>query len=162
MAVMSLSFENNGTAHNDLVLRLDQFERRCDTYYLALDNLFVTEKSGAEKVRLVLIRLLQLWRDAVIALHHGMTHLPYEFDDQATGWLQISLDSGDAVEVLPVWSALEGWAISPSAFLDDLERIGKVTSVWKNLSAQRMTRQELLERIETSIEAASAQRMDQS
>lgn len=50
MAVMSLSFENSATAHDDLVLRLDQFERRCDSYYLALDNLLLSEEHGADKV----------------------------------------------------------------------------------------------------------------
>jgi hypothetical protein len=55
---------------------------------------------------------------------------------------------------LPVWSALEGWAFNPTSFGDVRERIGKTSPVWKNPSLQRIKRQELLEQIEMSIDAA--------
>jgi hypothetical protein len=73
-----------------------------------------------------------------------VAYLPYEFGDQATGWLQVSAVSDDDVELLPVWSTREGWAFSPSSFAEEAGRIGRTTPVWKNLAPQRMTRQELL------------------
>jgi hypothetical protein len=156
MAVASLSFLDNGTLHGDLVLLLDHFERRCDSFYLAHDNNLLPEERDAEKVRLVLVRLLEEWRQAVAVLGAGeVTYLPYEFDDQATGWLHVSAFDDDDVEVLPVCSALEGWAFSPTSFIDEEQRIGKTTPVWKNLPSQRMSHRELLDQIEASIDAAS-------
>jgi hypothetical protein len=157
MAVASLLFEDNGTRHRDLVLRLDHFERRCDSFYLGHDNDVLPGRRDAEKVRLVLVRLLEQWLREVTVLSSGeTTYLPYEFDDQATGWLQVSAVSEETVEVLPVWSDLAGWEMTPSRFPDVQGRVGKPTPVWKNLAPQGMTRQELLAQIEESIQAASA------
>lgn len=156
MAVVSLSFafEDNGTQHNDLVLRLDEFERRCDSFYLALDNYLLPEDEDAEKVRAVLVRLLEQWRLLVTGLGPGeVTYLPYEFDDQCSGWIQVTAVRNDDVELLPVWSNLEGWAFYPSSFTEELGRIGATTPVWKSLPAQHMTRGDLLNEIEKSIEA---------
>jgi hypothetical protein len=55
--IFSLTFEDGGTLHSDLVLRLDGFDRRCDSYHLALDPEGLPEQEDAEKVRLVLVRL---------------------------------------------------------------------------------------------------------
>jgi hypothetical protein len=55
MAVLSLSFEDIGEAHNDLVLNLDEFVRRCDTYYLASDPDLLPDQRDADKVRSVLV-----------------------------------------------------------------------------------------------------------
>lgn len=122
------SYEDNGTAHGDLVLRLDEFERRCDSYFLALDNDLLPDRKDPEKVRAVLRELLKGWRTAVLALTPGdSAFLPYEFDDQYSGWLHVTHLESDNVEILPVWSGLEGWAFSPSAYESALERIGATT-----------------------------------
>ena len=94
-----------------MVFRLDEFERRCDSFYLALDNYLLPEDEDAEKVRAVLVRLLEQWRLLITGLGPGeVTYLPYEFDDQCSGWIQVTAVRNDDVESLPVWSNLEGWA----------------------------------------------------
>lgn len=98
-------WRTTGPLHGDLVLRLNQFDRRCDSFYLNLnlahDNSLLPEDRHAEKVRRVLVRLLEEWKLAVVALHRGeVTYLPYEFDDQATGWLQVSAVNSDYLELL--------------------------------------------------------------
>ena len=158
MAVVSLSYEDNGSQHNDLVLRLGEFERRCDSFYLALDNYVLPDAEDADKVRQVLVQLLEQWRNLVAELGPGqVTYVPYEFDDQSSGWIQVSAVGEDQVELLPVWSGLEGWAFYPSSFADELGRIGKTTPVWKSLAPQRMSRGELLSQIGASISAAQGQ-----
>jgi hypothetical protein len=141
VTIFTFSFEDNRTFHNDLVLRLGHFERRCDSFYLVNDNDLLPEQRDSDKVRAVLVRLLQQWSDAVTMLAPGdQTYLPYEFDDQATGWLRVLLAATDTLEVLPVWSTLEGWAFSPSAYGEALRRIGATTPGWKELQPVEATR----------------------
>src|SRR5215217_1727649 len=85
---VSLRFEDNGRSHDDLVLRIGDAEWRCDSYYLLLDQGMLPDQEDAEKVRRVLVRLIEQWRDAVGALADGEAcFLPYDFSDQYTGWL---------------------------------------------------------------------------
>ena len=153
--MLSLEFEDQGTQHGDLVLRLDHFDRRCDSYYLAIDTALSRDQEDADKVRRALVRLLEQWRTDVLDVSVGATtHLPYEFDDQASGWLQLTATSENDVAVLPVWSTLEGHALTPSAYAEGRDRIGKTTPVWKTLRPQIMPRAEVLARIGESIAAA--------
>jgi hypothetical protein len=156
MPILSLTFEDKGTLHNDVVLRLDGLDRRSDSYYLALDPEVLPNQEDAEKVRLVLILLLEQWRSDVASVANGSTtHLPYEFDDQCSGWLQVTAVDDVTVAVLPVWSMLEGWAFTASSYAAGQESIGKTKPVWTSLEPQRMTRDEALARIgEAIIEAA--------
>jgi hypothetical protein len=153
---LSLSFEDNGKVHNDLVLSLDEFVRRCDSYYLALDSDLLPERRDADKVRAVLIRLLEQWAEAVRELPDGgVTFLPYEFDDEASGWLQVTAIDKDNFDVLPVWSTLEGWAFNPSAHRGEArERLGRTEPVQSKLEPQRMSRDDLMSKIAESIAAA--------
>lgn len=112
---MTLTFEDNGTAHNDLVLRIGDLVWRCDSYFLALDEGVLPKQGDAAKVRAVLRALLQSWRAAIASLANGATaYLVYDFSDQGTGWLACQMIDG-ALLVRHGWADVEGWAISPSA-----------------------------------------------
>ncbi len=111
-------------------------------------------------MRLVLTRLLEQWRSDVASVANGRTtHLPYEFDDERSGWLQVTAVDDVTVAVLPVWSMLEGWAFTPSSYAAGQESLGKTKPVWTRLQPQRMTRDEALSRIgEAIVEAAGPAR----
>ena len=112
----SLTFEPNGTDHDDLVLRFAGELYRADSYYLALDPGLDPEREDEAKVRAVLQRMLEGWRDAVRALEPGdATYLAYDFSDQCTAWLRLARDA--TTEMLTIergWSTVEGWTLSPS------------------------------------------------
>jgi hypothetical protein len=111
---LQLTFDDNRTAHNDVVLRLGDLAWRCDSYYLALDQGLLAKREDAQKVRAVLRALLGNWRRAIEALENRATaYLPYDFSDQSTGWLACELDGRDLVIQHGV-SSVAGWSISPS------------------------------------------------
>jgi len=118
----ALTFEDNGRAHDDLLLKLGDSVWRCDSYYLALDQGVLAEQEGAPKVRAVLRALLAKWRKAIAALEIGATaYLVYDFSDQCTAWLACELEGGDLL-VQHGWSDVEGWSISPSSPPSCLEK----------------------------------------
>ncbi len=119
---LSLRFEDNDTAHDDLVLWFAGQRWVCDSYYLALDRGLLPDREDADKVRAVLRRLLQQWLAAVEQLPDGgSAYLPYDFSDQYTGWL-VCQRSGDEVAVSRGWADVEGWAFFPSVAGDLLKR----------------------------------------
>jgi hypothetical protein len=119
---LSLRFEDNGTAHHDLVLRFTGERWVCDSYYLALDRGLLSEQQHAEKVRLDLRRLLQQWLAAVEqSLDGELAYMPYDFSDPYTGWLACHR-FGDEVVVSRGWADVEGWAFFPSDIGDPFER----------------------------------------
>ncbi len=119
---LSLRFEDNETAHDDLVLRFAGERSVCDSYYLALDRELLPDREDADKVRAVLRRLLEQWLAAVERLSDGGTaYLPYDFSDQYTGWLACHR-SGDEVTVSRGWADVEGWSFFPSAAGNLFER----------------------------------------
>jgi len=108
------TFEDNGTAHDDLLLRLGDSVWRCDSYYLALDDGVLADEEDAPKVRAVLRALLEKWRAAIGQLANGGTaYLPYDFSDQCTAWLACELNGRDLL-VRHGWADVEGWTMSPS------------------------------------------------
>lgn len=111
-----LVLQPNGTGHDDLVLRFAGELYRADSYYLALDPQLDPDREDEVKVRAVLRRLLERWRDAVRALAPGdATYIPYDFSDQCTAWLRLQRQSRE--ETLRIdrgWSSVEGWALCPS------------------------------------------------
>jgi hypothetical protein len=112
---LSLRFEDNDTAHDDLVLRFAGERWVCDSYYLALDRELLPDREDAGKVRAVLRRLLEQWLAAVERLPDGGTaYLPYDFSDQCTCWLACHR-SGDEVTVTRGWADVAGWSFFPSA-----------------------------------------------
>jgi hypothetical protein len=113
--VLSLRFEDNDTAHDDLVLRFASERWVCDSYYLVLDRELLPDREDADKVRAVLRRLLEQWLAALGRLPDGGTaYLPYDFSDQYTGWLACQR-SGSEVAVSRGWADVEGWSFFPSA-----------------------------------------------
>jgi hypothetical protein len=118
---LSLRFEDNDSAHDDLVLRFAGEQWVCDSYYLALDHKLLPDREDADKVRAVLRQMLEQWLVAVERLPDaGTVYLPYDFSDQYTGWLACQR-SGNEVAVSRGWSDVEGWSFSPSAAGDLLE-----------------------------------------
>jgi hypothetical protein len=112
---LSLRFEDNETGHDDLVLRFANQRWVCDSYYLVLDRELLPDRENADKVRAVLLRLLEQWLVAVERLPDGGTaYLPYDFSDQYTGWLSCHR-SGDEAVVSRGWANVEGWSFFPSA-----------------------------------------------
>jgi hypothetical protein len=119
---LSLRFEDNQTAHNDLILRYGGGEWVCDSYFLALDRELLPDREGADKVRAVLRRLLEQWLAAVERIPDGGTaYLPYDFSDQGTGWLACHR-TGEEVTVSRGWAVVEGWSFFPSAAGDLFDR----------------------------------------
>lgn len=117
---LALNFEPNGTAHDDVILIFAGLSYRCDSYYFALDQSLYSDREDDSKVRAVVRRLLEQWREAVASLEpNEFAYLPYDFSDQCTGWLRCHRSAGTAhVEVVHGWSSLEGWSISPSELGD--------------------------------------------
>ena len=117
-----------------------------------------TGMEDAEKVTLVLTRLLSQWLSDVESMAPGdTTYLPYEFDDQCSGWLQVTAAEDGNLDVLPVWSVLEGWAFIPSAYASGQQAVGRTEPVWANLQPQRMSREEALACISAAIAVAEGQ-----
>jgi hypothetical protein len=112
--MLSVRFEDNGSGHNDIVLRFGGEQWVCDSYYLALDSGLLPEREDAGKIRVVLLRLLEQWQAAVARLPDGGTvYLPYDFSDQCTCWLACKRTGGEVI-VSRGWADLEGWSFSPS------------------------------------------------
>lgn len=128
---MHLSFEDNQTAHGDLVLTLPDGEHRCDSYYFLVDGNLDRDEESPAKVKRVLVRLLKQWKTAVdSATDDGVVFLPYEFADEYTGWIRCKF-SGPVAMLVRGWSDLgamfptevEKWMISLADFspADDAE-----------------------------------------
>jgi len=56
---VAFEFENDGSDHDDLVLKVGESVWRCDSYYLALDRRLLPDQEDARKVRTVLRALLE-------------------------------------------------------------------------------------------------------
>ncbi len=112
---LSLRFEDNGTAHDDIVLRFGGQTWISDSYYFALDGALQPESEDPLKVKAVFRRLLEQWLGAVENMPDGGTvFLPYDFSDQYTGWLRCQRSGGE-VSASRGWSYVEGWSFFPSA-----------------------------------------------
>jgi hypothetical protein len=112
---LSLRYEHNGTAHDDLFLHFEGQSWVCDSYYFAIDWNFLPGDESTEKVRAVLRKLLEQWLSTVMNLSDGGTaFLPYDFSDEYTGWLCCQRN-GDEMTVLRGWALVQGHGIFPSA-----------------------------------------------
>jgi hypothetical protein len=110
-----LTYIGQGGAHDDLVLRLGKYLHPCDSYYYALDSGIRDRDESPAKVREVCATVLSRWLAAVqsATVGDGLGYLVFDFQDQATGWIEVSIDEGWARLSL-AWSSIEGWAINPS------------------------------------------------
>jgi hypothetical protein len=111
---LSLRYEDNGEAHDDILLRFAGQSWVCDSYYFAMDRGTRSGEESSAKVRAVLHRLLEQWLAAVANLLDGGTvFLPYDFSDESTGWLRCECSENDVV-VSQGWSTVQGHSIFPS------------------------------------------------
>ncbi len=86
---LSLRFEDNKTGHKDLILSFAGRVWVCDSYYLVIDSKLSPDQEDANKIRLVLRKLLEQWLSAVESIPaDGSVYLPYDFSDQYTAWLR--------------------------------------------------------------------------
>ncbi|MEZ6066609.1 MAG: methyltransferase [Planctomycetaceae bacterium] len=139
-----------------LELRLGDWIHRGSTYYLQLDP-----KAGKSKVdpdgadaRVSLTRLLEQWRDAIAVAEVGKTFfLPFDFDDESTGWLR-GRANGDAITFDVGWSELEGWKFLPSRISAAAQQVSDFD---RRDDAPVITapRAEWLRLVEASIDSAS-------
>ncbi|MDL5034574.1 hypothetical protein QRD43_21900 [Pelomonas sp. APW6] len=112
---LSLTFHDNTTGHQDIVLRFAGQEWICDSYYLAIDSALLPDVEDEQKIRTVLLRLHEQWLEAVCSLKVGETaNLPFDLSDQCTGWLRCTATS-NGFSVIQGWSSVEGWSFSPSS-----------------------------------------------
>lgn len=119
---ISLRYIGNGTAHRDVFVTVGEETFVCDSYYFMLDRNVLPDREDDGKVRAVLSRLLEQWLDGVQTLaDEGTVHLPYDFSDQCTGWLECRR-KGQGVIVSRGWALVEGWSFMPSE-IGDLARV---------------------------------------
>ena len=112
---LSLTFHDNKTGHQDIVLRFAEQEWICDSYYFAIDSELLPDIEDDRKIRAVLLRLHEQWLEAVHGLKFGeIAYLPFDFSDQCTGWLRCTATLTGYL-VVQGWSSIEGWSFSPSA-----------------------------------------------
>mgnify|MGYP006865037283 CR=1 FL=1 len=117
--VLSLTFEPNGTGHDDLVLRLGAWAHRSDSYYYELDHAVDQSPDAVQSIR----RLLTGWLAAVKGCGDGEEVLvPHALFDQCTGWLRCSR-RGESFEVVDGWSNIEGWSFYPSDFSETAKEV---------------------------------------
>ena len=148
---VAFEFENDGSDHDDLVLKVGESVWRCDSYYLALDRRLLPDQEDARKVRTVLRALLENWRAAVVNLDDGATaYLPYDFSDEGTAWLACELHDRE-LHVRRGWATVAGWSLSPSAPLTPTSPAGFHPDAG---ASWRVTVDDFLRGIAQSIEAA--------
>jgi hypothetical protein len=155
MDSLLLQFRHNGTAHDDLHLNLNGYVRATDSYYLAIDPSMFPGQESADKVRRVLIRLLQRWIEALSqATPTRPVYLPFDFSDQYTGCLSCRPD-GEFVEILPGTSSREGHNVAPS---DPDDYFFGITDFSPDAPAPfRLSIGEFLQRIRESIADTESQ-----
>jgi len=120
---LSLRFEDNKSQHDDLVLRLGKRVWIVDSYYLSLDNTVTSKSDDASRVRAVLQLMLERWLVALQTLAEGETvYLPYDFDDEDTGWLRFRRD-GVNFEVCVGRADVAGYSFSPSSIGANLKKL---------------------------------------
>jgi hypothetical protein len=111
MNELLIEYRPNGTAHNDIFLRLGEYSCIADSYYFDLD----VSDDPHPSVEKVLIQLLGQWLKALNeADSTEPVFLPYDFSDQFTRCLRCIV-SVTTIEVQSGWSNREGWRTSPSS-----------------------------------------------
>jgi len=152
--MLSLRLESTPDGDERLVLRFGDWEHVCDEYYLALDRGIAPGDGSATKVRRVLARLLEQWRNVLSEAQATCdVFLPFDFADQCTAWLRAHVTLHD-VTLQPGWSDLEGWSFFPSDItahvrcLTDFEPLANVRPITAD-------RADWLTLIDDSLEAAN-------
>jgi hypothetical protein len=111
---LSLCYEDNDTAHDDLFLRFAGQIYVGDSYYFALDRGMQPDDESPGKVKAVVRKLLEQWLTAAAGLADGGTaFLPFDFSDQSTGWLRCQR-RGNEMDVSKGYSLVQGHSLFPS------------------------------------------------
>jgi hypothetical protein len=144
-----LAFEDNGRAHDDLVLTVDGVERRSDSYYLALDRGLLPQREDAAKVREVLARLLEQWIAAVKNLTEGqVVYLPWDLSDQGSQWFECRLADGRLL-VRQGSSGVEGWSFFATNITEPQSRVAR--DFQPDTRPRAVTREEFIQLLEDSL-----------
>ena len=113
--MLRLTFDDQGTQRGDILLECGEYVRHVDSYYFALDPA-VQDRPQDQRIRTSLERLLDQWLTALQHATPGQSvFLPFEFADEYTGWLRVTVEGG-RVCCRPGWSAIPGHAVYPSNF----------------------------------------------
>jgi len=155
MDSLLIQYRDIKTAHDDLHVWIEGYSRTADSYYLALDRAMLANDESANKVRRVLIRLLQRWMDALPqAAPTQPVYLPFDFSDEYTGCFQCT-PNGEFIDIIPGWSSREGWSFGPS---DPSDYFFSITDFKSDAPAPiRLRKEEFLQRIQESITDTEAQ-----
>jgi len=155
MESLLIQFRDNDTAHDDLHVWIEGYSRTTDSYYLALDRAMLAGEESADKVRRVLVRLLERWLEALAQTTPARPiYLPFDFSDQYTGCFQCRPD-GESIEIVPGCSSREGWSFWPS---DPGAYFFDITDFRSDAPGPiRLPREEFLRRIRESIADTESQ-----
>ncbi|MCA9253114.1 MAG: hypothetical protein KDA54_18450 [Phycisphaerales bacterium] len=127
--MIRLILEENGTNHDDLVLKYPGGEHRCDTYFIVLEeNLSDDEVSTAALQRAIHV-LLSQWLEMVEEARVADTlYLPFDFSDQCTAWIRCQFEKAN-VRLDIGWSLIEGWSFSPKNIRDFVRKVPDFTAI---------------------------------
>jgi hypothetical protein len=146
-------FDNTGSQHDDLILQLDSFLKRGNSYYLALDRKLDKDDESPAKVRKVVRSMLAQWHQAILAAGTENLYLLAHLDDESTTWLMVTFKSDDVV-VKVMWSTLEGYRIWPS---QDAARTSEPPNLAPVTRGKKMSRQTILDDISRCLRMLSSQ-----
>ncbi len=118
-SLVDLQFQPNGSAHDDVIVRVARNEFTCDSYYFLIcgERDCTPEDSQESIVRSILGLMLDEWVEAVEQLQVGQsTHLPFDFSDQCSRWIHVVRTDASHCVVRHMSDPLEAWAMSPVGF----------------------------------------------
>jgi hypothetical protein len=154
MEPLLIQYRDNHTMHDDIHVCFEAFSLTADSYWLAAESDILPRDESADKVRHVLIQLLQNWLNALTqATPARPAYLPFDFSDEYTGCFRCTPD-GEFIEVVPGFSQWAGYAVSTSNPGDYFFGI----TDFKSTSAPiRLPKDEFLGRIQDAIANAESQ-----
>ena len=113
--------DNKVGGHENLHVDLPKinYSKIADTYYFALDNLFMPDDESKEKAVLNIKQLLNYWCDAIQRLKKDeVVFLPFDYSDEYIGCFRIKYLNNDEITVdYGYTTEYEGCMFRPSQFL---------------------------------------------
>lgn len=103
-----LLFRDNNQSHNDIHLRIGEYRRVADSYYL---KFAFGDRGSSGTVERVLVALLGKWLEALeFAGESREVFLPFDFQDECTCGLRCE-PTGDGVSIQPARSSREAYTV---------------------------------------------------
>ena len=115
------------SGNSDVLLRLGSYQHVCGSYYFGFDPAYADiERTGGK-----LALFLDTWIPYVEALrylpgtpektfdfspHPGVAMLPFDFFDEDTAWLRVSIEDGETLTITAGWGGMMGAMVLPSDF----------------------------------------------